>query len=301
MKITYLFILISACLLSCKEDHSSCEFEGTYETHGFNFGTKLVLRIDHSFSVTGYHYDCFGGEEQYIVDGTFSTAADRIFLSSSRFHIERYQDGSLPGKQDRKLEQDTTYALSVIYDKMQEYEDTLQVVRWNERMFILGANRGQAARRAYNGYSNSLIHLLNMINRNPKVVTNYYGNERILRNFWSKPCDDCKEEAIEKALPSEWADFVLKTPITAKVIDLKKIDSNNFDETNYTATLNVGYRDNVRPGMSFWTEKSAGRQYWVTITDVYEKTAKGFISVFGFKPELGVPLTTFDENPADFN
>ncbi len=296
MKSICLFISVSACLFSCKEDHTSCAFEGTYNTLGFNHGTKLVLRLDHSFNVTAYHHDCFGGEEQYIVDGKFSTSGDKIFLSSTNFHVTRYDDGPLPGRQDRKLERDTIYALSALYDTMPEYEDTLQVVRWNERMFILGANRGRVARKSYRGYSNSLIELLNLINRNPNVVRQYYGEQHIVNGFWNKPCDDCKEEAIEKALPQDWADFVLKTPINARVVDLKKIDAHIPSDYKYIATLNVGYVDNVRQGMSFLTEKSAAKHYNVIITDVFEKTSKGVVFTIGFKPEPNVALTTFDEN-----
>lgn len=297
MKTGYLFAPLFACLFSCGVDHSSCEFAGTYKTSGFNHGTKLSLRIDHSFNVTAYHYDCFGGEEQYIVDGVFSVSGDKIFLSPSHFHVVRYEDDSLPGRQDKKLEEDSTHDLSAIHHTMREYQDTLQVVKWNERLFILGANRGQIARDSYNGYSNSIIELLNLINRNPKVVRNYYGYQHIVNGFWNKLCDDCKEEDIEKVLPTEWADFVLKAPIKGQIIDVKQIADDNY---GYSCTLNVGYSDNVRQGMSFLTEKSVGQHYEVIITDVFEKTSKGFIFSLGFKPETNVPLTTFDEN-ADWN
>lgn len=295
MRICHIFIFLSVCLLSCQTDHTSCEFAGTYKTQGFYNGTTLNLRFDHSFKLTASHSNCFGGEKQYIVEGIFSTSDDKVFLSPSHFHIAQYQDGPEPGQQDRKLEQDTIYALSAIYDTMLEYEDTLQVVRWNGRMFILGANQGMAARRSYRVYSNSLIKPLNLINRNPKVVTNYYGKEHILNNFWSKLCDDCEEGAIEKALPPEWADFVLKVPINARVIDMKKITGGEYIDSRYVATLNVGHANQIRPGMMFLTEKSVEKQYSVTVTDVFEKTSKGILIAVGVKPEPNVPLTTFEE------
>lgn len=285
------FLLIGAAitglLIECKPDLSRYEVEGTYVSTGMWKSSKLVLNLDGSFEEVESRYSDIGPTEEKIIKGKFQASHNQILLFPDFFHVRYlHSEGNM---RNQKIDHDSAYALNQIKPNVWKYSNTLTIVRWNDRMFILGTNKF----RSEHFTSPDMYGLINDINRG--LMKNWKWRQYAATTYWNKRCNGCSQSDIKKALPKEWSQRLLDNPIEAKVESVMQLPSGIRTIHDRIITINAGRADGVWPGMVFYEDpdKDSTILLYVLAFEVDERTSNAYVGVFRDREiPLNLALTT---------
>lgn len=172
------------------------------------------------------------------------------------------------------------------------FSDDLNVIRWGKRRYLVA--------------SADLINFCNKVNSKSEPRDEADGSVLLKRGDWKHRVTGLPQ------VPTKYRSYLLKTPIDGKITSVTLPEPTEDDEESFwreiPATLNVGEKDGVLPGMKFHVTESSddlhGVFMYVTIEGVEEHSSKAIIAQHSCDgeeppPEVGWTVSTLPSSRRD--
>ncbi len=268
--------------VSCAKKGNPSEILGTYKTAGWGLETEISFHGEGDFRYTKTLTSCFGSSSLECVKGTFYFFNDLIVLKPTSFRIKHY-DWQNPNRK-RAL------ALDSICDikNLNDFHDTISIVRWNKKLFLLGARVPSLSHPEEFSYDdNSMISFLNHFNKDP---VNFSTDT--LFSYWYKECKTCVETELLKALSPRWRYYIHPSKIEGEVTKIEPLYL-SFNRVSTLVTINVGRNNGVYPGFEF---HSNVEPKYIVILESLETSSKGLAAFSNLEDcSLGVKMATLSK------
>lgn len=149
-------------------------------------------------------------------------------------------------------------------------DQTLKIIRWSGRLYLLVENRWESFINAING---GLL---------PQTETE---DDLYLGSFYRRVGDEAKATSGLPDIPAEWKVLILNTPIEAKVTQVQKVS-----DWKFIVTVDKGSRHGLRTEMRLF---SAGAEYvWLFNGYVRSVSAETAEVVFYSEVKIGDVVST---------
>ncbi|MBL7793467.1 MAG: hypothetical protein JNK77_14145 [Saprospiraceae bacterium] len=242
----YLYFILLFLTISCankekninREEYITQEIDTLkFMDYRYNHGLNLNLLSDGRFINERYSYGCMGGGNSEIVYGRYTMDSIKLTLFPERIELINYGGG--PEALKYKM-----MAIPYIPDSF-KIKTEYQVVSWNSTKYLLSDVINFRGRTSIDNDYTWLAYYINA-GLEPEETYGPYLASRVLGK------DTIKSKFDLNQIPEKWRFYFLKEPISAKIINAKKIITpGGINHYTWSIQLDKGENDGVTNRLFF--------------------------------------------------
>lgn len=275
-------IIFLIIILGCKDKVSSSQKDISIDTlsysyHGFNHHRELFLLSNKKFTLIESSASCFGDYKIYRHFGTYKENDSTISIHPKKVEIETFST---------IMELDTIYKIP--YSDSLKVKTTYQKFKWNDKQYLLSEQMDSIVYPEFRNDYEEFAYSYN-IGEEPGESGNYLTRK-------IKSIDSLIEPIKLEKIPKQYRDQFLEEPISAKIIDRKKLlfedEYEDNELTKWRVKLNKGSEDGLRKGMYLTTSDS---EFFIFIDSISTNNSYGECYVYNIEEKyskIGTEMKT---------